>query len=72
MSLATLAGAMGCPGGGECPERYAYCKGDIRHYCVAHAGSVVPDFSVTWETQDCSQELGGLHCVEEGNDATCR
>jgi len=32
----------------------------------------MPDFKVTWETQDCTQEPGGMRCVEGGNDAICR
>ncbi len=71
LGLAALAlGA--CPPGASCPERFAYCKGDVRHYCVSRQGSVVPDFTVEWATQDCRRELGGMHCVEEGNDAACR
>jgi len=47
LGLATLAlGA--CPPGASCPERFAYCKGDVRHYCVSRQGSVVPDFTVEW------------------------
>jgi hypothetical protein len=69
--LTALTTLPGCPAG-QCPERFAYCKGDIRHYCVSHAGSVMPDFKVTWETQDCTQEPGAMRCVEEGNDAICR
>ena len=61
-----------CPPGAACPDRFSYCKGDIRHYCVSHQGSVVPDFSVSWYTQDCREEPGGMRCVEEGNDAMCQ
>lgn len=68
LALPTVLAA--CPGA-SCPERFAYCKGDVRHYCVDHQGSVVPDFTIEWATQDCAAE-GGLRCVEEGNDATCR
>lgn len=68
--LAFLCSA--CASVGGCPDRYAYCEGNVRHYCVSHQGSVVPDFSVQWETQDCGAEPGGLRCVEEGPDAICQ
>lgn len=61
-----------CATVGQCPKPHAYCKGNIRHYCVSHAGSVVPDFTVNWETQDCGAEGSGLRCVEDGDDAYCQ
>ncbi len=69
---ALVAPLSSCATMGQCPERYSYCKGNVRQYCVSHQGSVVPDFTVTWETQDCSAEGEGLRCVEDGNDAICQ
>lgn len=61
-----------CATMGQCPEPYAYCEGNVRHYCVSHQGAVVPDFTVSWETQDCSAQEVPQRCVEEGNDAICQ